>query len=74
MPTTFIYGTNDWMDFRGALTVVDKIPVATRVALVDQAGHHLYLDNPDGFNASLKAELLSSRASKSEGVYYVYEH
>lgn len=75
MPTTFVYGTQDWMDFRGALSVVDKMSVPTRVALVDQAGHHLYLDNPTGFNASLIAELYSDRrkASMSDGVLYVHD-
>jgi cardiolipin-specific phospholipase len=72
MPVTFIYGTNDWMDFRGALTVVDKIKSDCKIVLIDNAGHHLYLDNPDAFNSSLVDEILN-QDSAAEGVFKIYQ-
>ncbi|KAJ3372994.1 hypothetical protein HDU91_001676 [Kappamyces sp. JEL0680] len=57
MPTTFLYGDDDWMDHRHALKVAPRMKVPTKVAVVHGAGHHLYLDNPEGFNHALIAEL-----------------
>jgi cardiolipin-specific phospholipase len=74
VPTSFIYGKDDWMDYRGALSVLDRFKVPTRIALVENAGHHLYLDNPEGFNASLLAEILGGqqKAKREDGVLYVH--
>ncbi len=57
MPTTFIYGSSDWMDYRHAVKVAPFLKVPTKVAVVDRAGHHMYLDAPEGFNHALMVEL-----------------
>ena len=71
MPVTFIYGTHDWVDFRGALTVVDKIKNGCKIVLIENAGHHLYLDNPEAFNASLISEIENQKID-SEGAFTIY--
>ena len=43
MPTTFIYGDRDWMDHRHAVKAALSMKVKTKVAVVEEAGHHLYL-------------------------------
>jgi len=35
---------------------------SARVIIIPQAGHHLYLDNPDKFNAVMAKELEETRA------------
>lgn len=71
MPVTFIYGTHDWMDFRGALSVVDKIKSGCKITLIENAGHHLYLDNPDAFNDILVNEILNLE-TVTQGAFTVY--
>ena len=71
VPTSFIYGREDWMDYKGAMTVVDKINPPTRIIVIEDAGHHLYLDNPSVFNASVLAEIKGGRVT--EGLEYVYD-
>jgi len=53
MPTTFLYGENDWMDFRAAEKAKSLMKVPVKIKRIPDAGHHLYLDNPDGFSAAL---------------------
>ncbi|KAJ3288408.1 hypothetical protein HK104_008190 [Borealophlyctis nickersoniae] len=72
MPTTFIYGTEDWMDYRAALSAVQNMKPATRVARVDGAGHHLYLDNPMGFNNAMITELTGRKPYGIPDVQYVH--
>lgn len=53
VPTTFIYGDRDWMDSAGGQLAVDemrrnKVPCDLKV--ISSAGHHVYLDNPSGFD------------------------
>eukprot|EP00128_Syssomonas_multiformis_P012200 Colp12_sorted_trinity150504_noHs@19534 len=57
VPTVFYYGAHDWMDKRFAYEVQSKINAPSKVVVVEHAGHHLYLDNPDEFNAVVLAEL-----------------
>mmetsp|Transcript_34275 Transcript_34275/g.80107 ORF Transcript_34275/g.80107 Transcript_34275/m.80107 type:complete len:611 (-) Transcript_34275:30-1862(-) len=53
VPICFIYGKADWMDFRAAKLIAEKasrhcgrtIPVLR----VNDAGHQLFVDNPQGF-------------------------
>ncbi|KAJ3256272.1 hypothetical protein HK103_005635 [Boothiomyces macroporosus] len=45
MPTSFIYGDQDWMDHRHALNTVGNFKSPVKVAVVANAGHHLYLGN-----------------------------
>ncbi|RKP04145.1 hypothetical protein CXG81DRAFT_6140, partial [Caulochytrium protostelioides] len=53
MPTTFIYGTEDWMDWRAAADHLDRFSARSQVMMVDKAGHHLYMDNPEAFSAAI---------------------
>jgi cardiolipin-specific phospholipase len=64
MPTTFIYGNEDWMDFRHALRVAPDMS-NVRVSVVEDAGHHLYLDNPHPFNQVVLAELKGGKPRSS---------
>ena len=66
MPATFIYGSTDWMNHLHAVRVAPTLKVPTKVAVVDKAGHHLYLDAPDAFNHALIAELEDEISSKVE--------
>jgi len=45
---TFVYGARDWMD-RTAGEAVVKSTRRGSVVIVEDAGHHLYWDNVDGF-------------------------
>eukprot|EP00842_Homolaphlyctis_polyrhiza_P003177 jgi/Hompol1/3860/HPOL_006792-RA len=60
MPTTFIYGNEDWMDYRGAMRAAYGMRPDTRVSVVYGADHHIQLDNPTGFNNVMIAEMLSN--------------
>lgn len=57
MPLTFIYGGgSDWMDYRHGLKVVEKFERGGKNAAlfrVPDAGHQVFLDNPEGFNRVL---------------------
>ena len=43
IPVSFIYGSHDWMDFRQAVLLGPRMNSPTKVAVVSNAGHHLYL-------------------------------
>ncbi|CAG8469834.1 16991_t:CDS:2 [Dentiscutata erythropus] len=58
MPTTFLYGQHDWMDYRAAVEASKNMKVPTKVITIQDAGHHLYLDNPIEFNKAVVAEML----------------
>lgn len=53
IPITFIYGRHDWMD-AGAAKLVKTEAIANKkqcnVHIVNECGHQLYIENPDGFN------------------------
>ncbi|KIJ19997.1 hypothetical protein PAXINDRAFT_166174 [Paxillus involutus ATCC 200175] len=61
IPITFAYGEHDWMDPVGGLQSVEKLRLAGnengRMFAIPNAGHHLYLDNPDAVNDLLINEL-----------------
>ncbi|KAJ1925956.1 hypothetical protein IWQ60_004217 [Tieghemiomyces parasiticus] len=57
VPTVFMYGETDWMDYRGAETAVRQMPIPTRIVHIANAGHNLMLENPDDFNAYVLQEL-----------------
>ena len=57
MPTTFIYGTEDWMEYQHAMKAVQNMTVQSRIIMIQNAGHHLQFDNPEGFNNAVVAEL-----------------
>ncbi|KAJ3157275.1 hypothetical protein HDU89_002687 [Geranomyces variabilis] len=74
MPTTFLYGASDWMDYRSALAAAPAMRVPTTIARVAESGHHLYLDNPQAFNNAVIAELEGrAKGQRVDGVDYVYE-
>ncbi|XVF63753.1 hypothetical protein PTKIN_Ptkin09bG0111800 [Pterospermum kingtungense] len=52
VPTTFIYGTQDWMNYQGAQEARKKMKVPCEIIRVPQAGHFVFLENPNGFHAA----------------------
>ncbi|KAJ3183660.1 hypothetical protein HDU85_002089 [Gaertneriomyces sp. JEL0708] len=77
VPTSFVYGDSDWMDYRAAVKVVKeeggmRPEAAPRIVRVKSAGHHLYLDNPEGFNDALVAEVKGVPDRESELIEYVH--
>lgn len=60
MPTTFIYGANDWMDRRHAEEAAEKMTVPVEIVSVSHAGHHLHMDNPAEFNRILAKAINNS--------------
>lgn len=53
--TEWMYGTNDWMDVEGGIEACSNIQKAhggpaPPFHMVENAGHHIYLDNPAEFN------------------------
>ncbi|KAL3897432.1 MAG: hypothetical protein SGCHY_003423, partial [Lobulomycetales sp.] len=71
IPVSFLYGSTDWMDYRAAQKAALGMSVDTRVVVVDEAGHHLYSDNPEAFNRAFVAEVLSSDKIVHQHVRYV---
>ncbi|WVO23328.1 uncharacterized protein IAS62_004678 [Cryptococcus decagattii] len=57
VPVTFMYGDNDWMDVQGGHDSAAALAKAGNnncsVHVVPDAGHHLYLDNPEVSNKLL---------------------
>ncbi|KAF7331820.1 AB hydrolase-1 domain-containing protein [Mycena kentingensis (nom. inval.)] len=61
IPVTFVYGDHDWMDPEGGAQAVENLRKAgngnARSYIVNDAGHHVYLDNFQAVNALLVKEL-----------------
>ncbi|KAJ3998263.1 alpha/beta-hydrolase [Lentinula boryana] len=61
IPVTFAYGDQDWMDPEGGTESVERLRQAGhgqgKMYIVNNAGHHLYLDNPRVVNDLLVREL-----------------
>lgn len=53
VPTTFIYGFQDWMDYKGAEAARKSMSVPCEIIRVPQAGHFVFLDNAKGFHSSV---------------------
>ncbi|KAF9936977.1 hypothetical protein BGZ65_001907, partial [Modicella reniformis] len=53
MPTVFLYGESDWMDYRAAEKARKTMSVPTALKRIPNAGHHLYLDNPPAFDKAI---------------------
>jgi cardiolipin-specific phospholipase len=64
MPTTFLYGVNDWMDRRHAEAVAQHMTVPVDIVSVKGAGHHLNIDNPEEFNRLLMEHITSHNTTK----------
>ena len=55
-PVTFYYGTNDWMPAHAGMHVCEQLRAAAcdaQTVIVDDAGHHLYLENERVFSSTL---------------------
>lgn len=63
VPTSFIYGTEDWMDYKGAEAACQKMKVPKEIIRVPKGGHFVFLDNARGFEAAV---LYSCRRFRSE--------
>ncbi|TFK43194.1 Alpha/Beta hydrolase protein [Crucibulum laeve] len=61
VPVTFVYGDHDWMDPKGGEESVEKLRKAGngngRMYIINNSGHHVYLDNPKAVNDLLVEEL-----------------
>ncbi|GFZ10404.1 alpha/beta-Hydrolases superfamily protein [Actinidia rufa] len=53
VPTTFIYGYDDWMSYRGAQEARKHMKVPCEIIRVPQGGHFSFIDNPTGFHAAV---------------------
>lgn len=51
--TLFIYGSNDWMDVSAGYSAANQLKkqgLQSDCYVIPYGGHHMYLDNPEGFN------------------------
>ncbi|KAJ1398022.1 Epoxide hydrolase-like [Sesbania bispinosa] len=53
VPTTFIYGLQDWMNYEGAQEARKHMKVPCEIIRVPQAGHFVFIDNPSGFHSAV---------------------
>jgi len=53
VPTTFIYGHHDWMDYEGAVEARKRMNVPVEIIRVPQAGHFAFLDNASAFHSAV---------------------
>ncbi|XP_011083599.1 probable 1-acylglycerol-3-phosphate O-acyltransferase [Sesamum indicum] len=53
VPTTFIYGFQDWMDYQGAQEARKHMKVPCEIIRVPQAGHFVFIDNPAAFHSAV---------------------
>ncbi|KAJ1979089.1 hypothetical protein H4R35_001645 [Dimargaris xerosporica] len=58
VPTTFVYGDSDWMDYRAAEQTMATMAGPTRLRFVRNAGHCMMMENPDDFNDLIIREVL----------------
>ncbi|XP_010271460.1 PREDICTED: probable 1-acylglycerol-3-phosphate O-acyltransferase [Nelumbo nucifera] len=53
VPTTFIYGFHDWMNYQGAQEARKEMKVPCEIIRVPQGGHFVFIDNPSGFHSAV---------------------
>ncbi|KAL7085981.1 hypothetical protein ACP275_14G310900 [Erythranthe tilingii] len=53
VPTTFIYGFQDWMDYTGAQEARKQMKVPCEIIRVPQGGHFVFIDNPAAFHSAV---------------------
>ncbi|OAE31983.1 hypothetical protein AXG93_4421s1360 [Marchantia polymorpha subsp. ruderalis] len=53
VPTSFIYGTEDWMDWKGAQKASELMNVPTEIIRVPQGGHFVFMDNARDFHSAV---------------------
>jgi cardiolipin-specific phospholipase len=68
MPTVFLYGKNDWMDSRHAEAAAAQMNVPCRIESLEEADHHLYIDNADEFNRIVSEEIILTAQEMNESV------
>lgn len=58
LPISYLYGSQDWMDVKGGRESVKRLAEGGNHLgssfVVDNSGHHIYLDNPKAFDLLLK--------------------
>ncbi|CAE7059541.1 unnamed protein product [Rhizoctonia solani] len=61
MPVTFAYGDRDWMDPAGGKASIERLKAAgngkSKMYMVPDAGHHVYMDNVSAVNKLIVKEL-----------------
>lgn len=57
VPTVFIYGQYDWMDYKAAEKAKEHMSVPVKVIKIASGGHHMYLENPEDFNKVIREEM-----------------
>ncbi|KAH7343843.1 alpha beta-hydrolase [Rhizoctonia solani] len=61
MPVTFAYGDRDWMDPAGGTASIERLKAAgngiSKMYMVPDAGHHVYMDNVSAVNRLIVKEL-----------------
>ncbi|KAJ1934403.1 hypothetical protein FBU59_005709 [Linderina macrospora] len=57
VPTTFMYGQNDWVESSGGEEAMTRIPAKTQLFTVKECGHNIHLENPQGFNDVVLREM-----------------
>lgn len=65
IPTLWVYGDEDWMNVEGGKYCVEKLKklnVSAELVIVENSGHHVYLDNPGVFD-DLVWEFLANLAT-----------
>ncbi|KAJ7966830.1 1-acylglycerol-3-phosphate O-acyltransferase [Quillaja saponaria] len=53
LPTTFIYGFQDWMNYQGAQEARKHMKVPCEIIRVPQAGHFVFIDQPSSFHSAV---------------------
>ncbi|KAJ7957831.1 1-acylglycerol-3-phosphate O-acyltransferase [Quillaja saponaria] len=53
VPTTFIYGSQDWMNYQGAQEARKHMKVPCEIIRVPQAGHFVFIDQPTSFHSAV---------------------
>ncbi|CAH9141676.1 unnamed protein product [Cuscuta epithymum] len=53
VPTTFIYGFEDWMKYEGAVVARKNMNVQCEIIRVPQSGHFVFIENAAGFHSAV---------------------
>ncbi len=60
-PTVWCYGDRDWMDVNGGIDSIKAITKKgiydSKLKIIENSGHHLYLDNYESFNEFIMDEI-----------------
>lgn len=61
VPMTFVYGDHDWMDPAGGRASIEELKragnFASKMFMIQGAGHHVYMDNVNAVNKLIVKEL-----------------